>query len=147
MAPVQATWSDRYYNPRGNAFAAMGLRALRDRRSEQLPDHGRISASMSKLMLSMRGPTFCTSLLACLLSGFVVSSSAFADRAPRGTGAVFGIPERVAPGRAADQREMQQDEEQRRRRLSQQERQQLRRDIDEAGRDIYRRPVRNSRDN
>lgn len=102
---------------------------------------------MPKLMLSVRGPTFCTSLLACLLSGFVITPSVSAERAPRGSGAVFGIPERAAPGRAADQREMQQEEEQRRRRLSQQERQQLRRDIDEAGRDLYRRPVRSSRDN
>lgn len=85
---------------------------------------------------------FVRAVLAAVVSGFVFSGSALAERGDRRGG--FERFDRFAPpgGNRADDRDAAAREEQRRRRLSPEQRDQIRRDIDEAGRDIYRRPRR-----
>ena len=82
-------------------------------------------------------------LVALVVCGFLAAGDALADRGRDGRGGDrfvdrFSFPDR---GRGRDDRETLR-EERRQRRLSDEQRQQLRRDIDEAGRDIYRRPRR-----
>ena len=81
-------------------------------------------------------------LVAVMLSSLCVSGSAMADRGERRGGG--GFDRFVFPGGARDnaEREAIRDDQRRQRRMSEEQRQQLRRDIDEAGRDIYRRPRR-----
>jgi len=79
-------------------------------------------------------------LFACVL---FATGDARADRGRDGRGGErfmdrFSFPDRA---RGRDEREAVR-EDRRQRRLSDEQRQQLRRDIDEAGRDIYRRPRR-----
>ena len=82
-------------------------------------------------------------LVALAVCGFLAAGDVLAERGRDGRGGDrfadrFSFPDR---GRARDERETLRDER-RQRRLSDEQRQQLRRDIDEAGRDIYRRPRR-----
>jgi hypothetical protein len=82
--------------------------------------------------------------MAILLSGACLSDTARAERGERrGEGAGAGFDRFVFPGAPRDQaqREALRDDR-RQRRMSEEQRQQLRRDIDEAGRNIYRRPRR-----
>jgi len=80
-------------------------------------------------------------IVAVFLSGCCLSGSALADRGDRRGG---GFDRFTFPGAARDnpQREANRDDQRRQRRMSEEQREQLRRDIDEAGRDIYRRPRR-----
>jgi hypothetical protein len=82
-------------------------------------------------------------ILAVLFSALFLSDSALADRGERRGGGT-GFDRFVVPGGARDNpaREAIREDQRRQRRLSDEQRQQLRRDIDEAGRDIYRRPRR-----
>lgn len=81
--------------------------------------------------------------IAALLSGACLSGNAWAERGER-RGEAARFERFVLPGgdpRDAAQREAIRDDR-RQRRMSDEQRQQLRRDIDEAGRNIYRRPRR-----
>ncbi len=80
--------------------------------------------------------------IAALVSGACLSGNAWAERGER-RGEAVGFERFVFPGAQRDnaQREAIR-EDRRQRRMSEEQRQQLRRDIDEAGRDIYRRPRR-----
>lgn len=82
-------------------------------------------------------------VLALVFSGLFASGSAFAERGDRRGGAP-GFDRFVLPGGARDhaERDAIREDQRRQRRMSEEQRQQLRRDIDEAGRDIYRRPRR-----
>ncbi|MBK8335227.1 MAG: hypothetical protein IPL03_00985 [Sterolibacteriaceae bacterium] len=85
--------------------------------------------------------------IAALLSGACLSGNAWAERGERrgdGPGAGAGFDRFVFPGAPRDQgqREALRDDRRQQRRMSEEQRQQLRRDIDEAGRNIYRRPRR-----
>lgn len=80
-----------------------------------------------------------------LLSGACLSGTAWAERGERrGDGPGAGFDRFVFPGAPRDkgQREALRDDRRQQRRMSEEQRQQLRRDIDEAGRNIYRRPRR-----
>lgn len=98
------------------------------------PQHSKRSAGRGKLLVAA---------FAVLLAGLCASGGALAERGERrGGGMVF---DRFAfPGGARDnaEREAMREDQRRQRRMSEEQRQQLRRDIDEAGRDIYRRPRR-----
>lgn len=87
-------------------------------------------------------------MLAVLLSGICLSGDVFADRGER-RGGFAGFDRFMVPGGPRDdaQRDAFREEQRRQqRRMSDEQRQQLRRDIDQAGRDIYRRPPRRFRD-
>lgn len=84
-------------------------------------------------------------VLAVLLSGSCASGSVLAERGGERRGGGERFDRFVFPGGARDnaQRDaIREDDQRRQRRMSEEQRQQLRRDIDEAGRDIYRRPRR-----
>lgn len=100
-----------------------------------------LGSKQSAIWRIMLGAVF-----AALLSGLCASGSALADRGGERRGG--GFDRFVFPGGARDnaEREAIREDQRRQRRLSEEQRQQLRRDIDEAGRDIYRRPPRRFRD-
>lgn len=83
-------------------------------------------------------------VLAIFFSGLCLSGSAQAERGGERRGGGDRFDRFVVPGGARDNsaREAIRDDQRRQRRMSEEQRQQLRRDIDEAGRDIYRRPRR-----
>lgn len=83
-------------------------------------------------------------VLTVLLSGLCASGGALADRGNERRSGSAGFERFVFPGgdRGNSRREAIREDQRRERRMSDEQRQQLRRDIDEAGRDIYRRPRR-----
>lgn len=83
-------------------------------------------------------------VVAVLLAALCASGGALAERGGDRGGGAARFERFVFPGgdRGNPRREAIREDQRRERRMSEEQRQQLRRDIDEAGRDIYRRPRR-----
>ncbi|MBK6972974.1 MAG: hypothetical protein IPH26_08460 [Sterolibacteriaceae bacterium] len=82
--------------------------------------------------------------MAVLLAALCASGDALAERGGDRGGGAARFERFVYPGgdRGNPRREAIREDQRRDRRMSEEQRRQLRRDIDEAGRDIYRRPRR-----